>query len=509
MKFVTPLALALVLCIPGCDHSKTHTEAGAPERPGLAQTLYTENMELFAEFPVLAVGEASAFAAHLSRLSDFKPVKDGKVIIVLGGNGSEERFDAAPSNNPGIFRPEAKPKQSGKRHLTLIWEGPQGREIFDMGKVEVYPSLADAMKAPEPEHPAGGVSFLKEQQWSVDFATSVAEERTVRANLEAFGKVMPPPDGEARLQAPVAGRIETKGAYPYVGMNVKRGQVLAYVVPRLGSEAQPALLSLDAARAKVRLERAKQQHQRMQGLFATESVSRRRMEEAAQDETMAQAEWQAMDARLKQFQEGGGGAGSPIVSPISGTFAAASGGLGSSVAEGQDLFHIVSLDRLWLEVQVPESEAGRLKQPSGIWFEPQGTGQQFELSPRTGATFMGVGSAITSERRTLPFLVSFPNQKLGLRAGVAGKVRVFLGETTKALTIPVSALQEEDGLTTVYVQTGGERFERRILKLGVRDGEYVQVLSGLQKGERVATRGAYLVRLAASAGKVPQHGHAH
>ena len=122
---------------------------------------------------------------------------------------------------------------------------------------------------------------------------------------------------------------------------------------------------------------------------------------------------------------------------------------------------------------------------------------------------MGVGSAITPDRRTLPFLVSFPNQKFGLRAGVAGKVRVFLGETTKALAIPVSALQEEDGLTTVYVQTGGERFERRILKLGVRDGEYVQVLSGLQKGERVATRGAHLVRLAASAGKVPQHGHAH
>jgi len=122
---------------------------------------------------------------------------------------------------------------------------------------------------------------------------------------------------------------------------------------------------------------------------------------------------------------------------------------------------------------------------------------------------MGVGSAVSPERRTVSLLVSFPNQKFGLRAGVAGKVRLFLGETTKALAIPVSALQEEDGLTTAYVQSGGERFERRILKLGVRDGEFVQVLSGLQKGERVTTRGAYLVRLAASSGKVPEHGHTH
>lgn len=512
MKLLTPLALALLLGIPGCDRSKTHSEADhqeTAERPGLAQTLYTRNLELFAEFPVLVVGEPSAFAAHLSHLADFKPVKDGKVIVVLSGNGYEERFEAAPSKNSGIFRPEAKPRQPGKRHLELLWEGPQGRERFDMGMVEVYPNLAEALKAPEPEHPAGGIAFLKEQQWSVDFATAVADERTMRANLEAFGQVMPPPDGEARLQAPVAGRIEAQGSYPYVGMSVKRGQVLAHVVPRLGGEAQPALLSLEAERAKVRLDMAKKQHLRMKGLFATESVSRRRLEEAAHDETLAQAGWLAMETRLKQFQEGRGGAGSPIVAPVSGTLAAVSGGLGSSVAEGQELFHIVSLDRLWLEVQVPEAEASRLKQPTGLWFEPQGTGQGLELSARTGARFMGVGSAITPERRTLPLLVSFPNQKSGLRAGVAGKVRVFLGETTKALTIPVSALQEEDGLSTAYVQAGGERFERRILKLGVREGEFVQVLSGLQKGERVATRGAHLVRLAASAGKVPQHGHAH
>jgi RND family efflux transporter MFP subunit len=285
--------------------------------------------------------------------------------------------------------------------------------------------------------------------------------------------------------------------------------VLAVVVPRLGGEAQPALLSLDAERAKVRLERARQQHQRMKALFATESVSRRRLEEAAQDETLAQAEWQAMVARLNQFQEGKGGAGSPLIAPVSGTLAAVSGGMGSSVTEGQELFHIVALDRLWLEVQVPEAEAARLKQPTGLWFEPQGTGQGVELSSRTGATFMGVGSAISPERRTVPLLVSFPNQKLGLLAGVSGKVRLFLGETTKALAVPVSALQEEDGLTTAYVQASGERFERRTLTLGVRDGEFVQVLSGLRKGERVTTRGAYLVRLAASSGKVPEHGHAH
>ncbi|NIV35362.1 MAG: efflux RND transporter periplasmic adaptor subunit, partial [Anaerolineae bacterium] len=44
----------------------------------------------------------------------------------------------------------------------------------------------------------------------------------------------------------------------------------------------------------------------------------------------------------------------------------------------------------------------------------------------------------------------------------------------------------------------GEAFERRPVQLGIRDGEYVQALSGVKPGEWVVSRGAYLVKLAAS-----------
>jgi len=59
------------------------------------------------------------------------------------------------------------------------------------------------------------------------------------------------------------------------------------------------------------------------------------------------------------------------------------------------------------------------------------------------------------------------------------------------------------------VMLGGESFERRVLRLGIRDGDYVQVKSGLEPGERIVTRGAYLVRLAAASPAEAGHGHAH
>ena len=68
----------------------------------------------------------------------------------------------------------------------------------------------------------------------------------------------------------------------------------------------------------------------------------------------------------------------------------------------------------------------------------------------------------------------------------------------------------EDGLHTVYVQADGEAFEKRILKTGIIDNGYVQVIEGLKVGERVVTVGAYQVRLAAlSPESAIGHGHAH
>jgi len=65
---------------------------------------------------------------------------------------------------------------------------------------------------------------------------------------------------------------------------------------------------------------------------------------------------------------------------------------------------------------------------------------------------------------------------------------------------------EEDGRPIAFVQVGGETFQKRDLALGIRDGNWVQVLSGIAEGERVVTKGAYAVRLASVSSAIPAHG---
>ena len=92
---------------------------------------------------------------------------------------------------------------------------------------------------------------------------------------------------------------------------------------------------------------------------------------------------------------------------------------------------------------------------------------------------------------------------------MAAQVHVVVGDPVEAVVVPEAAIVRDGGQPVAFVQVDGEGFERRVLRLGVRDAGRVEVLAGLEPGERVVTRGAYTVRLAGSQTNAPSHGHAH
>jgi multidrug efflux pump subunit AcrA (membrane-fusion protein) len=99
--------------------------------------------------------------------------------------------------------------------------------------------------------------------------------------------------------------------------------------------------------------------------------------------------------------------------------------------------------------------------------------------------------------------------KEGLLSGSFVEVLLKTNTADNALVIPVSSLMEEQGAFYCYVQTAGESFSKRELKLGGNDGKQVQVLSGINEGERVVTKGAYNIKLSSASGTMPAHGHEH
>jgi cobalt-zinc-cadmium efflux system membrane fusion protein len=68
---------------------------------------------------------------------------------------------------------------------------------------------------------------------------------------------------------------------------------------------------------------------------------------------------------------------------------------------------------------------------------------------------------------------------------------------------------EDYGKYSVIVQLSGESFERRNVVVGKRNGEEIEIVSGLQESEVIVTKGAYQVKMQALSGQAPAHGHAH
>jgi multidrug efflux pump subunit AcrA (membrane-fusion protein) len=125
------------------------------------------------------------------------------------------------------------------------------------------------------------------------------------------------------------------------------------------------------------------------------------------------------------------------------------------------------------------------------------------------ARLVASGGMVDRETRTAPVIFEFENPDRRLRAGSSLQVHVYTGRMLTGPAVPASALIDEAGQAIVYLQQSGESFERRVVQPGLRDGDWVAITRGLKAGERVVTKGANDVRLAAAAPAAAGHGHAH
>ncbi len=495
------------------DHApaaEAEAEAGHGHGAGGEKlTHFSDRTELFVEFPRLVVGEKSAFAAHLSRLADFKAVTAGKVTVRLTGGGQpDEVFAVDGPAQPGIFRPEALPKHAGERELSIEVTTPEFSVTHLLGPVTVYPNrkAADADPAPQEDE---GIGFTKEQQWKVDFATTEVVTRPIRAAVTATGTVRARPDGEALLTAQSAGQIQAAGGFPRLGQTVQKGQVLAYLVPRLGGDTDLATLEAAAHKARVELDLAGRELARLEGLYRDEAVPEKRVLAARAAQALARAEQEATQRRLGQQSGTAGSGGIPIRAPVAGVLVDVRVASGAYAEAGAPLFHIADRSRLWLELRVPESDVTRLANPSGVSFRVAGDERGIEIVPGKNGRLVAVGGMVDAVTRTVPVVFEFSPGREPLPIGMAVQAQVFAGGAREVVAIPASSVLDEGGLSVVFVQLGGESFERRQVRLGAREGDWVEVVDGLTPGSRVVSRGAYLIKLASTGTAQIGHGHAH
>jgi membrane fusion protein, heavy metal efflux system len=501
------LALLVLVTLAGCSHD--HDSAGRPARlEPLVYTHFTDSTELFLEFRPLVADERSTFAAHLTRLADYSPISEGTVDVVLsGGDAPVERFRIAAPREPGIFAPTVQPRAAGPRRLSLTLATPTLQAIHELGEIVVHPSVDAARTARIRPAPQGEIGYFKEQQWATDFAIEPLAPRPVRESVRAPATIRAAADRQFQITAAAPGQVRAAGAFPTLGDAVERGQLLASLLPRSGSGSDAASLQAELAAARSAVALARSEAERAERLLQLEAVSQRRVDEARSALDVANAQLRAAEQRSAQLSGETGGIA--IRAPLAGELARVDVAPGASVAEGDPLFLIVDRSELWLEAQVSEADAARVADPGGAAFELPGLDQTIELIVGDNARLVGVGRVIDPLTRSLPVILALddPHPRLALNQRI--DVRLFTGGAREALTVPASAVIDDGGEPVVFVMISGESFSRAPVRLGVRDGDRIEVRDGLSAGQRVVIRGAGDVRRAAASPDAMGHGHAH
>lgn len=507
----------LVACGGGAkdEHGHPQAEAGPAEPEPWSVTTWGERYEIFPETAPLAAGSASSAHIHVTVLSDFSPLRQGSVTIVLRGPAGEQSF-AGTFNRDGIVDVTIAPAREGVYDLFFRIDSAAGREEIPGGKVKVGNKDAPGGLAEEPPPPHGAVvsedatetSFLKEQQWKTEFATTWVREGIVRRSLRGPARVQPAGGGEVVLTAPVDA-VVTSQPWPHIGLAVARGGAVFRLMPSVDSARSLAELSGDVGALQAEAAAARARATRLEGLLKVEAVSRAEVERA-------QAAAQAVESRLRAARQDlgsataartGRGGGAPLVvrAPWSGVVASVEVSPGQAVSAGTALGRLVKSGPLWLQVALrPEDAAGL-------------GGSIEEVNIRAGTAphatlrnvrFISRAPEIDRQTGAQNVILEAADAGPSLPVGSVTEVEIVMPGGEPGIVIPSSSLVDDGGTSVVYVQLSGEAFARREVRVIGRSGDEVTV-EGLRAGERLVVRGGAAIRRASLLSTGAPEGHVH
>ncbi len=483
-------------------------------------TALGERFEVFPEIDALAEGHTAMVHTHVTRLDDFSPLAQGTVEIVLVDGSGEQVFRADQPVAPGIFDVEVTPPRAGEADLFFRIDDGTGIEEIPAGRVRVGTAdHAEDLVRP-PSFPAGSdggepVAFLKEQQWQGGFETVWVKEGRLALSVAGVASFRPPAGGESTITAQVDGVVQPPAgarSWPFVGRRVERNDPLFRVVPLVAPERSLATLEGELEALATELESARSRSSRLGELLALEAVSDREVEDAGVRARMLEARHRAAERDLESARasrEGGAdSAGISPRAPFSGRIAAVTTTPGATVAAGDALARLVRTDVVWIEVALPPQDARRLMDAGlrGLVLDDPESGPvrvegdlslvsvSPELSPRTG---------------TVTVLLEAPGiAGTGFALGSTVAAQVLMAGDESGIVVPASALVDDGGVPVVFLQLGGEDFQRQTVTVLGRQGDRVLV-AGLVPGQRLVARGGDAIRRSSLMASGEAHGHVH
>jgi len=390
----------------------------------------------------------------------------GRWAIIISGTVSGKAVKASVVVTAKKKSAEAAspPPNSAQVRKILYYRNPMGladtspvpkKDAMGMDYVPVYAD--EQVKTP------GAIRLTTEKMQRAGVRTTVVARMALDKTVRATGTVAADENRQAVLSARFTGFIE-KLYVTQTGDLVRAGQPLA----RVWVESPEVLVK--SADYIGSLASGQQEH-------AAAAASLLRQYGVSQGELNAMAKSGVPTRSVT------------IVAPASGTVMEKTAVQGMHFATGDTLFKTTDLSRVWILADVSERDLSSVRK-----------GQKATVSFRDNPTESFEGSVLLvypqldPATRTAKVRIAVTNPNNRLRLGQYADVRIAVTAAAgSVLTIPASAVVDDGSRQVAFVAKPGGLFEPRSLKLGARTPDHVEVLAGLNEGERVVTAGNFLI----------------
>jgi Cu(I)/Ag(I) efflux system membrane fusion protein len=341
-------------------------------------------------------------------------------------------------------------------HPSVVSDHPGACPVCGMNLVK----RTEQVEMSKEEHQSlGQVTLSPTKQVLANVSTSIAMKVSLEKEIRAVGKIAYAEQNFRQISTRFPGRID-KLYLTYEGQQVKKGEPVADVY-------SPEAIS------------AQQEY-----LLAKQSKSAELLQQSKEKLLL----WGFTESQLKELDESGTVKNTlTLHSPISGTVLKKNIQQQQYVSAGENLFDVADLSTVWLYADAYEYEIKGVK-----------VGQMVEAMSDTypDKTFTGritfVSPTVDPSSRTVRIRAEIANGSAELRLDmfVNAAIKTKLAES---IVVPITAILSTGTRQVVWVQKDAGSFEPRLVTIGERTNEYVQILDGINEGETIVSSGGYLI----------------
>lgn len=311
--------------------------------------------------------------------------------------------------------------------------------------------------------------------------------------IRTSGVLSPSGKGAATISSRISGILSWEGSTPVPGQAVSRDGLLASVSSAGTGEGDAV------TRAAITYEAAKKEYERAKALLEDRIISQKEFTGIEADYLTARSAYQGTGEGSVDGKVG-------VASPLDGYIVSVLKAEGDYVTAGEAIATVSASSRLRLTADLPEKYALQRTAVSGVNFSLPYLDSLVSLKGAEGHPISS-GQAVSASSPYIPVTFEFSNT-LGLIPGSYARVWLLTDTRDGVISVPESALTEEQGEYFVYVRLDEECYKKVPVETGGRNGSEVEITSGLKGGEDVVVEGAYQVRLSA-ASVIPGHTHNH